>query len=232
MKNNSLKVSEAVFKKLEEKLGDKHLLNGFYDTFNNCRESGLVLTIYDNNRDNHLCIWACESGNSDQIMIVIGNEKDKDANNMFDDEAYNRAKYFECNDYDSAIDYVYKQIKFMFKNKMNREKHFKFDCYYSIEDIQRINVDANILEYEDYHELASFYDENENYSCDLVINNGKMGLQYNKYEKNRCEKLIFEEADINLDDKISMMLDMQKKLDKFISDELEYNIEMNSDIRI
>ena len=189
-----------------------------------------MLDIYDDNKS--LCIWACECRNSDRIMIVLGSEENKDINNMFDDEAYNSAKYFEYKDYDSAVDFVYKQIKYMFKDKMNREKHFKFDCYYNINDIQRIKEDAEMFDYEDYHELASFYDENENYSCDLIIYDGKLGLQFNVHDNDEWENLTFKEYDVNLDNEITIMLDMQKKLDEFISNELAYSIEMDSDIKI
>lgn len=144
-KNASLKVSETFFCELEERLGNKHSLTGYYETFNNCREQGLILDIYDN--DKSLCIWACECRSSDQIMIVLGNEENKDINNMFDDEAYNRAKYFEYKDYASAVDFVYKQIKYIFKNKMNKDRHFKYDCNYDIDTIQSIKVDESSLDY-------------------------------------------------------------------------------------
>lgn len=103
------------------------------------------MDIYDN--DKSLCIWACECRSSDQIMIVLGNEENKDINNMFDDEAYNRAKYFEYKDYASAVDFVYKQIKYIFKNKMNKDRHFKYDCNYDIDTIQSIKVDESSLDY-------------------------------------------------------------------------------------
>lgn len=122
-----------------------------------------------------MCIWACECRNSDQIMIVIGSEENKDINSMFDDKSYNHAKYFECNDYNTAIDYVYKQIKYMFKDKINKGKHFKFDFYKSIEDLQTIKDDVSMFYYDNYYELASFYDENEMYSCYLIIFDGKNG---------------------------------------------------------
>ena len=189
-----------------------------------------MLDIYDDNKS--LCIWACECRNSDRIMIVLGSDENKDINNMFDDEAYNSAKYFEYKDYDSAVNFVNKQIKYMFKDKKKKKKHFKFDCYYNINDIQRIKEDAEMFDYEDYHELASFYDENENYSCDLIINNGKIGLQYNVHDKDKSEKLTFKELDINLDNEATMMLDMQKGLEKFIDDELEYSITMDTNIKI
>lgn len=213
-------------------MGNKHSLNGFYDTFNNCRETGLILCVYDDNA--RLYIWACECRNFNQIMIVLGSEDNKDSYNMFDDEAYKKAKYFDAGDYNSAVNFVYKQIKFMFNNSLKKEQQFKFNIYQSLTDLKKIQEDASMLDYDNYYELASFYDESESYSCDLIIKNGKMGLQYNTYDKNNAywKKLTFEESNINLENETTIMLDMKNKLDKFIFDELEYSIEMDNDIKI
>ena len=47
-------------------------------------------------------------------MIVVGDDKNVSLNNVFDDFAFDKAKYFNCDDYDSAVNYVYKQIKYLF----------------------------------------------------------------------------------------------------------------------
>lgn len=75
---------------------------------------------------------------------------------MFDDLSFNNAKYFEYKDYDSAVDSVYKQIKYMFKDKLNKGRHFKFDTYKSMEDIRKLKEDVSNLNYQYYFELASF----------------------------------------------------------------------------
>ena len=212
-------VSETFFKKLEKKLSNKSL-NGYYGTFNNCREQGLVLKIYEKQKE--LNIWACQNRMSDEIMIVLGNQDNIDKNNMFDDVSFNKAKYFEYGDYDSAVDFVYKQIKYMFKDKLNKEKHFEFNMYKSIEDIRELKENASNLNYQDYFELASFCDKDGEYSCDLIILNGKFGLRYNKNNEDDLESLIFREYDPNLDNEVSLMSDMQKGLEEFIEDELAY----------
>lgn len=228
-KNDSLQVSEKFFKKLEDKLKGCSI-NGYYNTFNNCREQGLVLKLYNHNYSLH--IWACQCRNSDQIMIVIGNEDNTDINDMFDEKAYENAKYFSYNKYDSAVSYVYQHIKYMFKDLLKTEKHFKFDIYKSINQIRKIFEDAKDLDYEDYYELASFFDEEDNYSCDLVIQEGKMGLRYNKYNNYDKEILIFKECNLNLESEATLMLDMKKQLEQFINEELEYSISMNTDIKM
>lgn len=179
-----------------------------------------------------LNIWACESRISDDIMIVLGNQDNIDINNMFDDISFNKARYFEYEDYDSAVDFVYKQIKYMFKDKLSKGKHFKFDTYKNIEDIRKLKENVSNLSHQDYFELASFCDEDEEYSCDLIILNGKLGFRYNKHNEDDLGNLIFQEHDVNLDNEVSLMLDMQKRLEKFINDELEYSITMDTNIKI
>lgn len=159
-------------------------------------------------------------------MIVLGDQSNINPNNIFDDNDYNKAKYFKCDDYDSAVDYVYKQIKYVFKDSLN--KHFRFDTYYSIEKIRRIQEDASILDYEDYKELASFSIEEEQYSCDLIIHDGQMGLRYNNNGKN----ITYETCNVNLENEVTLMLTMKEKLEKFIDDELEYKISMDIETNI
>lgn len=174
-----------------------------------------------------MIIWACECRNSDNIMIVVGNDKNISSNNVFDDLAFDKAKYFNCNDYDSAVNYVYKQIKYLFKDDLNYEKHFRFDTYKSIDDLRKIEIDAKNLNYEDYYELASFFDEEEQYSVDLIILDGKIGYRYNKHSYGNLDRLYFEETKPNLENEVTLMLDMQEQLNKFIDDQLIYDIEMD-----
>ena len=183
-----------------------------------------MLKIYDNEKE--MNIWACECRMSDDIMIVLGDQSNVDSNSMFDDDAYNKAKYFKYDDYDSAVDYVYKQIKYIFKDSFN--KHFKFDTYQSMDRIRKIQEDASILIYDDYKELASFSSEDEQYSCDLIINDGQMGLRYNNNGKN----ITFEACDVNLENDATLMLAMKEKLEKFINGEIEYEISMDMEKNI
>lgn len=189
-----------------------------------------MLYIYENDRN--LCIWACECRNSNDIMIVLGTEQDKNINNLFNDNLLRNAKYFNCEDYNSAVNFVYKQIKYLFKDKMVIEKHYKFDLYRSIDALRRIKDDASMLDYENYNKLATFYDDVTKYSCDLIIDKGQMGLQYNSHNKDNLENLKFEPCNINLENEVTLMLNMQNKLNTFIDNELEYSIEMNTNIKI
>lgn len=230
-KNKSLEVSEKFFKKLEEKLKDVDI-NGYYQTFNNCREQGLILKTYLDNVE--VNIWAFECRNSDNIVIITGDQKDANINNMFSDKAYKNAKHFEYEDYDSAVDYVCKVLKAKYPNSFNTNKSYTFDMYKKLEDIERISVDCADLEYEDYYDLACFKDNAEKYLCDLIVYEGKMSLRYSKYESDdEIENLTIEEFDPDLTNEATLMLGMQEKLNKFVTNELEYDLEMTvGDVRI
>ncbi len=149
-------------------------------------------------------------------MIVLGSQNNIDVNNMFDDEAYKRTKYFKNNNYDLAVEWVYKQLRYMFKEKFNEEKHFKFDINKSMEDIRRIQMEASDLDYDDYYDLVTLENCSENYLCDLVIFDGKMGLRYSYMSGDEVENLDFEPCEVNLDNEVTLMLDMQEKLNNFI----------------
>lgn len=88
-----------------------------------------MLTIMDKNYENDLLIWACESRNSSFIMIFLADRSCSNVNDMFDDKAYKSTKYFQYDDYDSAVDYVFKVIRKQFKNYFLEEINFKFKMH-------------------------------------------------------------------------------------------------------
>lgn len=228
-KNNSFEVSKIFFEELEQKLNKLNpTFKGYYNVFNNCREQGLQLTIYgDNDVNDELCIWSCMCRNSDQIMVVIGDRTCSDTNNMFDDKAYRCAKYFNYGDYDKAINYTLNVIKVNFPKYINQSYSYKFDCYRSISDLEKIINDAEDLDYEDYFDLATF--EDGNILCDLIVLEGKVGLRYSKYlddEHNDLENLHFEEFIPDLSSDVTLMLSMKQKLKNFIDEELQHDIDM------
>lgn len=51
-----------------------------------------MLTIYEPTTDNELLIWACESRNSDNIMVITADRSCSDINDMFNDTAWRYAK--------------------------------------------------------------------------------------------------------------------------------------------
>lgn len=230
-KNRSLEVSEKFFNVLEEKIKKYHTnLSYQLSTFNNCREQGYMLEIYPPHEDS-LCIWACECRNTDQIMVIVAMQDCKDQNNMFDDKAFDVAKYFNYDDYNSATDYALTLIKKQFKREFVIGNSFGFDTSFSLYELERICNDAENLDYEDYHDLATF--ENANYFCDLIILNGKVGLRYSKYlddTKDDFDNICFEEYQPDLTNEVTLMLGMKKQLENFIDKELE--LEYGKEIKI
>lgn len=122
-KTHSLQVSERVWSIATEKI-DWHIdngkkLSGYLEPFYNGRETGLALTISDEDWDNEnrvkgfLHIWVCEKRNSDQIMICM--QDTWPANNKFDEEAYENKTLIDSGKYEEAANYIVKEILKYFK---------------------------------------------------------------------------------------------------------------------
>lgn len=225
-----MEVSQTFFNKLEEKLKNvSENLEGEYNTFNNFREQGLMLTIYEPTTDNKLLIWACECRNSDDIMVITADRSCSDINCKFNDIAWKSAKYFKCGEYDKAVNYTHNIIKKQFHKNFLEEYNTKFQMHKCLADLQHIQTDAKDLDYEDYYDLATFEDIDKLYFCDLIILEGKMGLRYSKYEdqyKEEFENIAFEEWEPDLTSSTTLMLGMQNKLRDFIEKEIDYDIEV------
>lgn len=218
-------MSRKFFEKLELKLKDKAPnLNGYYNVFNNNREQGLMAHIYEVSTDNEICIWACQSRNSDQIMIIIADRNCCDNNSMFNDIAYKKAKYFSYNDYDTAVNYIIDSLKVLFRKSFLEKVSYNFTMNKSLSELEKIINDAENLDYEDYYDLVTFENVNDGYLCDLIILNGDAGLRYSKYEDGQLENLSFEMWEPDLSNEITIMLGMKNKLNDFIENELDYNI--------
>lgn len=229
-KNMSFETSEKFFEILENKLINLNpLFNGYYNVFTGCREQGLQLTMYaDNDVADKLCIWSCMGRNSDQIMVVIADSSCSNSNNnMFDDKSFNSAKYFNYGDYDKATEYALNVIKKKFPRYLNTNYNCKFNCNRNLVDLEKIIADAENFNYEDHHNLASF--EEENFLCNLIIMDGKVGLQYSKYlddDHNELENLYFEKFVPDLTSGTTLMLGMKQKLNNFINNGIEYDIQI------
>lgn len=222
-----MEVSQTFFKNLEEKLRNvSDNLEGYYKTFNNCREQGLMLTIYEPTTDNDLLIWACESRNSDKIMVITADRTCSNINDMFNDIAWKSARYFNAGEYDEAVNYTYNIIKKQFSKNFLEEYNTKFKMHKCLADLQHIESDAKDLDYVDYYDLVTFEDLDKLYFCDLIILDGKIGLRYSKYVdqyKEEFDNLTFEEWHPDLTSDITLMLGMQNKLRDFIEKEIDYD---------
>ena len=158
-------------------------------------------------------------------MVVVGDRSCSNTNNMFDDKAYKCARYFRCDDYNSATDYALKVLKMNYPKYLNPNYNYKFNCNRSLSDLEKIITDAENLDYEDYHDLATF--EEDNYFCDLIIIEGKVGLRYSKFldeYHDEYENMHFEEFNPDLSSDVTLMLGMKQKLKDFVDAELEYEV--------
>lgn len=216
---------------LEKKLVNaSNNLDGYYSTFNNCREQGLMLTIHDKNTNDELLIWACECRNCDSIMVITGDSTCSDSNDLFNEIAYKYAMYFEVDDYDTAINYTYNIIKKQFHQNFLEEYNTSFKMHKCLADIQSFSINSNELSNNDFYELATFEDVSQLYVCDFIINNGKLGLRYSMYKSqhyNELENLYFEEWEPDLTSSTTLMLGMQNKLNNFIEQNLSYDAKAN-----
>ena len=132
-KIRSIKVSERVFDIVGEYLtaekdGDYIKIDGYLETFNNCREQGYVLRVdsCDYNNKNRttdvIYIWVYENRNSDDI-VVAHQFNDYPHNGMFSDETYEkRRKYFDYGHYQEAADYIEKLITKTFEKEFTNKE--------------------------------------------------------------------------------------------------------------
>ena len=199
--------------------------------FSNCREQGLVLTVY-NARNDGICIWACQERNSDNIMVVVADESLKDiTTNVFNDKAYERKIKFPTDEYDKAVNYVYKVLRKVYEKSLNLNVSYTFEMTRGLNDIEKIRNDASELDYEDYHELAVLEDKNTNIACDLIIKDGKFGLRFSTFDHKTgdYENKFFKECDVDLSNDTSLFLSMKEQLEKYIDYEIDYDIEFAQD---
>lgn len=101
---SSIMASTMVFEILSSQVRDELSdISLWLETFNNCREQGFMLVATGKDKNNNWVdkyIWACESRNSDSIMVIIDTKRT--INNMFSEEAYQNRKYFDRNPYEAA----------------------------------------------------------------------------------------------------------------------------------
>jgi hypothetical protein len=111
-KTRSLVVSETVFNlaMLNEDFTSECV--GSLETFNNCRETGLMLNVWEVGDvylpvQKSICVWVHECRNSDSIVVRWGFSEDKDVNNMFSENVHkNQSVSYRVGDYKSAVDCV------------------------------------------------------------------------------------------------------------------------------
>ena len=142
-KIRTIQVSEAVLLPVCDELdtykGEYYVkIDGWLETFNNCREQGFCLHVEtvdwgnENKTKDKLYIFACESRNSDEIMVICQTEYPGNKG-MFGDNAYNNyvdkdhidvekeqftfRTYFKYNEQQRASKFIVDTVKKFFKEE-------------------------------------------------------------------------------------------------------------------
>ena len=146
--SQSLRVSRRVFDffldKAEYESEDGFDLDGYIDTFNNCRETGLRMclmrALYQKWSEDAkafitqtciwktIYIWAFEDRHSDQICVIVS-ENTPTHLGMYSEESYEKErKFFNTNEYEKAAEYLMTRVKEIHAiEKMNQDKEKEDD---------------------------------------------------------------------------------------------------------
>lgn len=108
-KSNSLQTSEIFINRLITQLKPYHKeIYGTIEPFCDGREQGLMLSLFNQKTNDQLYIWSCESKINCDLMIIIS--KDKNNQNLYMADDFDKAQYFTKNNYENAIDYSISQV--------------------------------------------------------------------------------------------------------------------------
>ena len=70
-------------------------------------------------------------------MIVLGNENECNINNLYSDNVYKQARYF--NNIKDAVDFVYKSLAYYFKDSFIKDYSVEFIMGYSLDEIKKLS---------------------------------------------------------------------------------------------
>lgn len=113
VKHKCLNYSERVIKSVIDKCNkDFKGLDGILEVFNNTREQGFVLKIYDSYDPTYdTCIWVFEIPLQDQLNVIFGNRKDCTADNHWNEEMFKSRITFNSLQTKEVIDTIFDYIK-------------------------------------------------------------------------------------------------------------------------
>ena len=192
-------------------------IDSYQEPFNNGCEHGLVLKVFDEH--NSINIWACQQSDSNQIMVVVGSDSEKDINNWFSEDALKRAKYFNEDSCLSAVQYAYNLIRINFREKM-QEIDYEFKLNRNLSDLRKIDDDEN--HEADYTALAVYTDNPEKIRVELDFKDNGWWLSYYKNEYDYYEPVTGHEIEPDLESSTYLMLQMMNDLEAFL--EIEVNL--------
>lgn len=89
-RNHSLVISQSIWDLVELSTDEEKLLGWRLETFNNCREQGLVAVNYEKRK----VIWTYANRNTDLPTVIISTLEHMNINGMFDDEAWKKSESY------------------------------------------------------------------------------------------------------------------------------------------
>lgn len=113
VRHKSLNYSERVIKSVIDKINKEFKgLDGILEVFNNSREQGFILKIYDSYDPNYdTCIWVFEIPLQDQINVIFGSRMKCTDDNKWDKEMFESRIIFKSLQTSEVIDYIFDNIK-------------------------------------------------------------------------------------------------------------------------
>lgn len=233
-KNRSLEFSEDFFNLLEIKMiMDYCTLNCSLNVFEYNHIQGYVCHLTNDNElnDNEgTVIYCCETIDNDFMVLVT------EANCKLEDnlDIIKNAKHYNKINKNYAVRKTSVILNNIYRKDFNIHNSFIFNMHYSLNQIERIISDCESLSYEDYYDLASLEFKDSKYSCDLIIFDGKTQLRYSKVsetEDDDYDNLTMEEVEVKTDSNIVLLEQMMSHLEKYINDDIEYEIKINKETR-
>ena len=113
VRHKSLNYSERVIKSVIDKINKEFKgLDGILEVFNNSREQGFILKIYDSYDPNYdTCIWVFEIPLQDHINVIFGSRMKCTDDNKWDKEMFESRIIFKSLQTSEVIDYIFDNIK-------------------------------------------------------------------------------------------------------------------------
>ncbi len=159
VKHKCLNYSERVLKSVIDKCNKEFKgLDGILEVFNNTREQGFVLKIYNSYDPTYdTCIWVFEIPLQDQLNVIFGNRRDCTLDNQWNEEMFKSRITFDSLQTKNIINMIYDYIK---------EKYYK-DIDYDI----KLNIQG-----------GNYIDKDEKYTLGDLIS--CIGSLIKEYEEN------------------------------------------------
>lgn len=223
-KSKSLEVSEKFMLSLENFISLSNAnLDLYYRVFNNNREEGYMLTVNSlHDYQNELYIWAYESRNSDDIVVVVS--KEIEYKNMFNETAWNERQNFKAGDYDYSACAILEQIKSNYPFEFNVTSSYTFELLKDFDYIKNISNGSVNLDSSEEIKLARFEFINTQNLVDLVIKGDS--LYFNIYFDNghKLELLSSNTTTFTGNNEIELMLKMKENLNNYFKEYLNVSI--------